>query len=390
MHLSDTQGLQALKRFKLFQELTPTQLQEILPFIKEAKFKAGEIIIHENETSENIYLLKEGKVEIRKHDIEHNKFYTIAMLSPGDTIGEIAVFDNEPRSAAVIAVEPCTLFLFSGNDLRQLPDSTSIFSIIVNNIAKSMGSNIRQANNIIVKSLTRELELTKIRLMMSLIIIYTILILGFYIFVVRLSTSLSMQGKLLDSSVISDPLSIIFAIAAFLLIKKSRNPISTYGITLKNWRISLRESLIFSIPFLILTVLLKCLLIKMHPLYTHHHLFDVLLFTKNIRDFTLPFFSLYLMYIIFIPLQELIVRGILQSSFEKILIGPYTIIRAIIYSNILFSVIHVHISFLLAFSVLIPGIFWGWLYSRHRTLIGVTASHLLLGIWAILIVGLDP
>jgi membrane protease YdiL (CAAX protease family) len=35
----------------------------------------------------------------------------------------------------------------------------------------------------------------------------------------------------------------------------------------------------------------------------------------------------------------------------------------------------------------LPGLFWGWLYSRHRTLIGVTISHILIGAWIFYFVG---
>jgi hypothetical protein len=31
--------------------------------------------------------------------------------------------------------------------------------------------------------------------------------------------------------------------------------------------------------------------------------------------------------------------------------------------------------------VFVPGLFWGWLYLRHQTLVGVSVSHLLIGLW---------
>ena len=35
----------------------------------------------------------------------------------------------------------------------------------------------------------------------------------------------------------------------------------------------------------------------------------------------------------------------------------------------------------------LPGLFWGWLYSRHRTLVGV--SHMLVGVWALYFLSLS-
>jgi len=100
---------------------------------------------------------------------------------------------------------------------------------------------------------------------------------------------------------------------------------------------------------------------------------------------TLVFISLYLL---FVPLQEFIVRGVLQGSFQEFMQGRYKIFWSIVLSNLLFSITHLHISLLTTFIVFIPGLFWGWLYSRHRTLVGVIASHLIIGIWALCIVGI--
>ena len=37
----------------------------------------------------------------------------------------------------------------------------------------------------------------------------------------------------------------------------------------------------------------------------------------------------------------------------------------------------------------LPGLFWGWLYARHGTLIGVSVSHILLGLWTVFVVGIE-
>ncbi|MFQ6275716.1 CPBP family intramembrane glutamic endopeptidase [Coxiella burnetii] len=82
-------------------------------------------------------------------------------------------------------------------------------------------------------------------------------------------------------------------------------------------------------------------------------------------------------------------RGSLQSSFYHFLTGSVQKRRwyAIIVSNFLFSFTHLHLAYAFAYAVLLPGLFWGWLYSRHKTILGVAVSHILIGIWALFILG---
>ncbi len=50
---------------------------------------------------------------------------------------------------------------------------------------------------------------------------------------------------------------------------------------------------------------------------------------------------------------------------------------------------HIHLSAVLAYVVFIPSLFWGWLYNREPTLIGPVISHLMIGTWAIFVLGIQ-
>ena len=86
--------------------------------------------------------------------------------------------------------------------------------------------------------------------------------------------------------------------------------------------------------------------------------------------------------------QELIVRGALQSSLESFLTGENSKRNAIIVSGLLFAVTHLHMSFLFAALVLLPGMFWGWLFARRRNLLGVTLSHIVVGAFVFFVLGI--
>jgi membrane protease YdiL (CAAX protease family) len=89
--------------------------------------------------------------------------------------------------------------------------------------------------------------------------------------------------------------------------------------------------------------------------------------------------------------QEFIARGVIISTILNFLEGvKHSGLGAIIMSSMLFSAQHLHLpSIAFAVLVFIPGIFWGWLFVRHRSILGVSISHIITGIWAIQILGLN-
>jgi len=70
-----------------------------------------------------------------------------------------------------------------------------------------------------------------------------------------------------------------------------------------------------------------------------------------------------------------------QGCLQHMLSGRNATWRAILVSNAVFSISHQHLGLAYALLVFVPGLFWGWLYQRHRSLVGVCVSHVLIGLW---------
>jgi membrane protease YdiL (CAAX protease family) len=63
--------------------------------------------------------------------------------------------------------------------------------------------------------------------------------------------------------------------------------------------------------------------------------------------------------------------------------------RAIVVCALLFGISHLHISYLFALAALVPGLFWGWLFSRRPNLVGVWLSHVCVGTYVFFILGIN-
>jgi membrane protease YdiL (CAAX protease family) len=173
-------------------------------------------------------------------------------------------------------------------------------------------------------------------------------------------------------------------------VKRSGYPASFYGFTLYNWQRSVTESILFTIPILLLSLGAKWWVITHLPQFSHEALFNVGhgASTKPFAE-TWIITAMALAYVfISSPIQEVLFRGGLQSTLQTFLLGKHRYFLAILTSNLIFAMMHLVLSAVLAILTFAIGLFWGWLYKRHGTLMGVVLSHVLTGFWVFFILGI--
>ena len=78
----------------------------------------------------------------------------------------------------------------------------------------------------------------------------------------------------------------------------------------------------------------------------------------------------------------------MPSSLHEFLSGPHATRWAILLSTLMFTQIHLHLTPAYAVSAFFPSRFWGAIYARHRTLLGVSVSHVLIGVYVAFFLGL--
>lgn len=203
---------------------------------------------------------------------------------------------------------------------------------------------------------------------------------------------LSVLSQLVDYSGASTFIDIVlllsFAVVIYKVLKKSSFPLKSFGWTLDNWWEHVKMAVMWTLPLLIFFLLLKWALITFIPAFSHIPLFHPQAAFQDI-GFSISIFLFTIgVYIVFSIVQEFIARVGLQSAFNLFL--PKTKgreLKAIFISNLLFAAAHSHIGILFALTAFIPGLFWGWIFSRQRSIVGVSVSHMLIGVWVLFILG---
>lgn len=134
-----------LSRIPLFGQLNKEELEAIKHLIFERPFKAGAMLFMEGMQGEVFYLLKQGRVEILKK--KDGKDLVIATLGAGETVGEMAVLDDEPRSASCRVAEDSLLLVVtkqSFQDILRLIPSGAVK--IIMHILHNVNQRLREAN----------------------------------------------------------------------------------------------------------------------------------------------------------------------------------------------------------------------------------------------------
>lgn len=75
---------------------------------QERRFGSGDVIFEEGAPGDGLYILREGEVEISS-EVGAEQHRVVTMLGPGESFGEMALIDGEPRSAGAIAASDCIL-----------------------------------------------------------------------------------------------------------------------------------------------------------------------------------------------------------------------------------------------------------------------------------------
>ncbi len=162
-HNEDT--IKLLQGLELFQGISnsPERLNAIAAILRAKKVKAGEIIIKEGEEGDALYIIKEGSVRILKNTLE-NEMYTVIVLSANMKVffGELALIDNDLRSASVMAETDCELLVLRRDEFETLCKKDPLLGYkIIQTIARIISNRLRKANKDIItlfEALVHEVE----------------------------------------------------------------------------------------------------------------------------------------------------------------------------------------------------------------------------------------
>jgi len=111
--------VELLGRVPAFSTLERSDLERIAEVAVPRRFEPGQAVFREGDASDTCYVVREGHARaISTHG--DGRTITLATFGPGDIFGELAMFEDERRSATVEAIEPTSVVGVLGPDMRRL------------------------------------------------------------------------------------------------------------------------------------------------------------------------------------------------------------------------------------------------------------------------------
>lgn len=108
----------ALARVKIFSTLPPRDLRKLAGMCLLKSYAPGDFILEEGSTGLGLFLVTAGQVEVFK--TLYDEQIRLAVLGQGDVLGEMALLDDQPRSATAVALEGTECLLLSRDQFRTL------------------------------------------------------------------------------------------------------------------------------------------------------------------------------------------------------------------------------------------------------------------------------
>jgi CRP/FNR family cyclic AMP-dependent transcriptional regulator len=107
--------------------LSPEELEQISRHAVPRQFRARTVLVSEGEDTDALYIILEGRARAYVGDANGREM-VLSVMGPGEYFGDIA-FDEGPRSASVITLEPCRMLVVTRAEFAEFVKTNPAFAL---------------------------------------------------------------------------------------------------------------------------------------------------------------------------------------------------------------------------------------------------------------------
>ncbi len=389
------QILSSVASSAIFSGLPDDLIKANLAHFKVKQFAEGEVILHEGQENKNIHIIHSGAAHVVKKldDTPEHSAHIIATLIAGEEIGEMTALDGSVASATVKAARPMELISLdlgqsdTDQQLKLLTDQLQL------RIAQRIASKLRNTNDRKAVIMEREVQRQKEQVTAGRFTITILTLVAIYTIALRAVLDLNVYSWM---EVYYSPLIIVAFMGAMLaMMIRCPLPLKSFGLTPHNWRAACLDAILYSVVFCIGLTLVKSAYVYFVLGTGISTVFGTAeMFSGYYPDGSFNWYiyaGFFAAYVLLCPVQELIGRCGVQAPLFIFLQGSEAKRHffSILVSNLMYSASHSHLNLTFAAITFIPGLFWGWLFMRHKSLISVSLSHAIIGGYALFALRLE-
>jgi len=133
-----------LLKIKLFEGMTPAQLDWVAQQAHRRNFEAGRNVMTIEQPGEAVFIILDGSVKI--HVEQGERDVILAILGEGDLLGEMSLIDSIGRSASAVTLENTTVLWVDKTTFNYMLDN---FPPVARNLVKIMTMRVRLSDQLI-------------------------------------------------------------------------------------------------------------------------------------------------------------------------------------------------------------------------------------------------
>lgn len=132
-----------LRRVPLFADLSDAEIARLAEVARDRSYPKGSVILFEDDPGDALYVVLRGMVKVVLIG-EDGREVILSILKEGDCFGEMALIDDEPRSAHVIAMEDSDLLVLRREDFHQRLKDTPSMAL---GLLRTLSRRLREADD---------------------------------------------------------------------------------------------------------------------------------------------------------------------------------------------------------------------------------------------------
>ena len=354
----------AAQQAKSLRMLALDTREAMFSIAKRISFKAGELIFPEGALTNEFYIIEEGHVvgfRAQSHDGGEGE-WSVVRLGPGEILGEMSFLDGGPRQISVRADSDCTLLSFHPFDLLELDNGDHFYDNLRASISVAVVERMRISTEKQIATLKHQIEAIKTQQQFGQFFVYTVALMAIGMIVNNVIANQILKVDIYTAQFAWQYLAVLL-VPSYIVVRLMKIPFRQLGLTTQGLRKSLTEGAAISAVIIALTVSVVVASRVVDSIPPIELKFD-------------PVGSV--AYLLHSFLQELIGRGLMQSSFQRFLMDEKGI-RSVLLSGTLFGVFHIHFGLPAVGLTMLSCFVFGLFYLRHQNLAGVTLLHYAIG-----------
>jgi CRP/FNR family transcriptional regulator, cyclic AMP receptor protein len=138
-----------LRDIAVFEGLVDSVIERLASTLEVRRCEPGASVFKEGDVSRELFIVLSGELEVLKKS-RRGRDARIALVGVGDSVGEMSLVDDQPRSATVRTISPSRLLRFGVDDMERMArDDHRSYSTITLNLAREISRRLRVADGII-------------------------------------------------------------------------------------------------------------------------------------------------------------------------------------------------------------------------------------------------